>query len=110
MSHQAPDRPSGNAERRHRNADDPRAPVLWTRREFFPVAAAAMGLTSGAWHEQRSLERLAYIGTYTTDGRSEGIYVLRMHPETGALRVQGVAGSSEVTVTVAPLTTAPCSS
>jgi 6-phosphogluconolactonase len=62
-----------------------------TRREFFPVAAGVLGLTRSMRHEQRRAAQLAYIGTYTTDGRSEGIYILRVHPETGALRVQGVA-------------------
>ena len=38
--------------------------------------------------------RLAYVGTYTTDGRSEGIYRLRLDTETGALRLDGVAAKA----------------
>ena len=64
---------------------------MLTRREFFPVAAGALSLTRGVARAQRTTDRLVFVGTYTTDGRSEGIYVLRVHPDTGAIRVQGVA-------------------
>jgi 6-phosphogluconolactonase len=76
-----------------RMVDDSERPHLLTRREFFPVAGA-LGLTSVMSQRQRAAERLAYVGTYTTDSRSEGIYILRVHPETGALRVQGLAAKS----------------
>ena len=66
-----------------------------TRREFVSAAAVGvLGLTTGSLRSQRRTERLAYIGTYTTDGRSAGIYMLRMDAETGALRVDGVAAKT----------------
>ena len=66
-----------------------------TRREFVSVAAVGvLGLTGRSARDQRRAERLAYIGTYTTDGRSKGIYMLRMDSQTGALRVDGVAATT----------------
>lgn len=74
----------------HQASDD----TLWSRRDF--VSATALGVIglSGAARQGRVGERMAYVGTYTTDGRSEGIHILRMHPETGALRLQGVAAKA----------------
>ena len=71
------------------------APIEMTRREFVSAAAVGvLGLTEGTRHTQQRAERLAYIGTYTTDGRSPGIYTLRLNSETGALRVGGVAATT----------------
>src|SRR5215203_3821006 len=39
-------------------------------------------------------ERFAYVGTYTTDGRSQGIYRLWLNAETLALLLDGVAPKS----------------
>src|SRR5215213_7649724 len=57
------------------------------------AALGAMGLAG----ERRTVsvdERFAYVGTYTTDGRSQGIYRLWLNAETGALRLDGVAAKS----------------
>src|SRR5215213_248003 len=66
----------------------------WTRRDFLSTTAlGAMGLAG----ERRTVsvdERFAYVGTYTTDGRSQGIYRLWLNAETGALRLDGVAAKS----------------
>lgn len=65
-----------------------------SRREF--VSATAVGVLGLAspFVQGRTTERRAYIGTYTTDGRSEGIYQLRFNPVTGALRVLDGAAKS----------------
>jgi 6-phosphogluconolactonase len=66
----------------------------WTRREFLSVAAVG---AVGAVARVRVLpnaDRLAYIGTYTNDGRSEGIYRLLLNTDTGTLRLDGVAAKS----------------
>lgn len=93
MSADAKVRPGGD-ELMGRDPHGEPTPLVLTRREFFPIAAGALGLTRGAGRGQHPREQLAYIGTYTTDGRSEGIYMLRVHPQTGALRVEGVAARS----------------
>ena len=63
----------------------------WSRRDFLSATAiAAVGL--GSMSARGSLaERLAYVGTYTTDGRSDGIYRLLVDTTTGAMRLDGVA-------------------
>jgi 6-phosphogluconolactonase len=66
----------------------------WTRREFLSVAAVgAVGLAARGRVEPNA-DRLAYVGTYTNDGRSEGIYRLLVNTDTGALRLDGVAAKS----------------
>jgi 6-phosphogluconolactonase len=62
----------------------------WTRREFLAAAIGTLELT----RETMSLggeERLAFVGTYTNDGRSQGIYRLLLNTTTGALRLGGLA-------------------
>jgi 6-phosphogluconolactonase len=67
----------------------------WTRRDFFSVAAlGAVGMTGWSPARRSAAERLAYVGTYTTDGRSEGIYRLMVDTSSGALRLDGVAAKS----------------
>ena len=64
----------------------------WTRRDF--LSATALGLVGVAWRGvdvSGADEQLAYVGTYTTDGRSEGIYRLRLDAASGALRIDGLA-------------------
>ncbi|HET9011898.1 MAG TPA: lactonase family protein [Gemmatimonadaceae bacterium] len=69
----------------------PESPL--SRRSFLSAAAAgALGLramrscaTGGAGGGGGSADRVLYVGTYTTGGRSAGIYMLRMARETGAL-------------------------
>ena len=66
----------------------------WTRREFLSATAVgAVGAAAGI-RLPHNAERLAYVGTYTNDGRSEGIYRLLVNVETGALRVDGGAAKS----------------
>jgi 6-phosphogluconolactonase len=66
----------------------------WTRREFLSTAAVgAVGVAAGI-RLRPNVERLAYVGTYTNDRRSEGIYRLLLNPQTGALRLDGVAAKS----------------
>lgn len=67
-----------------------------SRRDF--LAAAALGvvsLASGAKtlsaEESKVEGELLYVGTYTDDGRSRGIYVLRMDSRTGELKLVGSA-------------------
>lgn len=60
-----------------------------TRRGFLVGAA---GLTTAANLRGTAQKDLTlYVGTYTS-GRSEGIYIYRMNPETGELAPHGVAG------------------
>jgi len=69
---------------------DPR----WTRRDFLSATAiGVLGLRRGV----RSLgvaDRFAFVGTYTNDGRSEGIYRLFLDTTTGALRLDGLAAKA----------------
>lgn len=39
-------------------------------------------------------DRLLYVGTYTNNGRSKGVYIVRMSRDTGALTVVGVAAAA----------------
>ena len=66
----------------------------WTRRDF--LSTTALGVMGLAAPRRRPGvdERFAYVGTYTTDGRSEGIYRLRLDTGTGALRLDGVAAKA----------------
>jgi 6-phosphogluconolactonase len=82
------------------NHDSSRAPTAaaprdLTRRDF--LAAAGVGLiacarSSSAFAQpgaSPSDESLLYVGTYTENTKSEGIYVLRMNSRTGQLRRVG---------------------
>ena len=68
-----------------------------SRREF--LAASAAGLVALARGSESPVSgavtevdgEILYVGTYTDDGRSKGIYILRMDPRTGKLRVSGSA-------------------
>jgi 6-phosphogluconolactonase len=70
-----------------------------SRREF--LAASAVGfvglmcssasLVSG--EESRPDDNLLYVGTYTENNRSDGIYLVRMDPRTGKLRQVGSANA-----------------
>jgi 6-phosphogluconolactonase len=62
----------------------------FTRREFLGIGltGAASLLPAAKNHAQtgkKSKEMLLYIGTYTSSGKSQGIYVHRFNPETGQL-------------------------
>jgi 6-phosphogluconolactonase len=73
----------------------------YTRREFVKVTgAAALAHSIPAVAQDRSKkpgESLLYVGTYT-NGKSEGIYVYRMTPDSGELKhavtVKGVSNPS----------------
>jgi len=66
-----------------------------TRRDFLSAAAlGAVGVAGVSGSRWSTAERLAYVGTYTTDGRSEGIYRLLVDTTTGAMRLDGVAAKS----------------
>ena len=66
----------------------------WTRREFLCVAAVGAAGAVVRGRVEPNAERLAYVGTYTNDGRSEGIYRLLLNTDTGALRLDGIAVKS----------------
>ena len=63
-----------------------------SRRQFLGASAAglfalARGAESAGEPAQTRVEgELFYVGTYTDDGRSKGIYLLRMDPASGKLR------------------------
>lgn len=69
---------------------DPR----WTRRDFLSATAmGVLGIRRGAGSLGKE-ERFAFIGTYTSDGRSQGIYRLVLDTATGGLRLDGLAAKS----------------
>ncbi len=78
-----------------------------TRREFFEISGlgAASVLIAGQTNAQtnkKSKEMLLYIGTYTSTGKSQGIYVHKFNLETGKLTplhtVKNVAEPSFLTI------------
>jgi 6-phosphogluconolactonase len=78
----------------------PRTGDAISRRDF--VALSALGMAGLAMprevrageNDEGKADRMLYIGTYTDDGRSKGIYQLRMSPATGALTIVGVAAET----------------
>ena len=72
------------------------------RREF--LATTAIGLFSLARGSAPMDDDLLYVGTYTENTKSEGIYLLRMDPRSGALRqVAAVsAGPNPSFLTIGP--------
>ena len=66
----------------------------WSRREFLSAAAVGVVSLAGRNQRQRPVERLAYVGTYTTDGRSQGIDRLLLNTESGSLRLDGIAAKA----------------
>ena len=77
-----------------------------SRRQFLSLAGlTACGLALGSPLKRRSSskgELFVYVGTYTTNGRSEGIYVCTLNLSTGELRqvdvAKGVANPSFLTL------------
>ncbi|MFL5560530.1 MAG: lactonase family protein [Gemmatimonadaceae bacterium] len=71
-----------------------------SRRDF--VALSALGIAGLAMprpmradaDDELKADRMLYIGTYTDDGRSKGVYQLRMSAATGALTIVGVAAET----------------
>ena len=72
--------------------------LVGTRREFIAAAALSVTACRAGWWGSRgaSREPLVYVGTYTNDRRSRGIYLLRMDPESGTLRMVGGAAAMVV--------------
>ena len=67
------------------------SPML-TRREFAARAAlGAMALGMPRLTGAFEADHLLYVGTYTSDDGSKGIYQLRMSGVTGALTIEGLA-------------------
>ena len=57
-----------------------------TRRDFIGTTAlGAIGLWRGVGPSLADSGALLYVGTYTEDGRRNGIFIVRMNPQTGAL-------------------------
>jgi len=70
------------------------ADLRWTRRDFLSTAAIGLVGFAGRGGSAGADERLAYVGTYTTDGRSDGIHRLRLDTASGALRLDGLAAKA----------------
>jgi len=67
-----------------------------SRRDF--ISLSALGVASCAvprlGRAKREEDRMLYIGTYTDDRRSKGIYLVRLSPATGAMSIAGVAAET----------------
>lgn len=57
-----------------------------SRREFLGTTAAA---GFAAFETMSAADPLVYVGTYTENTQSKGIHLLRMNPQSGALRPDG---------------------
>ena len=81
-----------------------------TRRDFLAASAAGLlGLASSTTSLARGEKSqpdgaLLYVGTYTEGGREEGIYLIRMDPRSGELRMVGSvnAGANPSFLTIHP--------
>ena len=63
-----------------------------SRRRFVgAVAIGLVGLRQQGAGRRSERDSVVFVGTYTTDGRSQGIHLLRMDRDTGTLRAAGVA-------------------
>jgi len=79
----------------------------FTRREFleaggFAAASLLLAGKAGGQMKKTSKDMLLYIGTYTSSGKSDGIYVQKFNAETGKLTplftVRGVLEPSYLTI------------
>lgn len=68
------------------NMPNPRA---LSRRDFLAASAGALGLVALPCSPKQSDEQLLYVGTYTDEHRSDGIYLVRMDRRSGQLRAVG---------------------
>jgi 6-phosphogluconolactonase len=63
----------------------------WTRRDFLSTTSLGVIGLAAQRVTPSAEERMAFVGTYTTDARSEGIYRLLLDTTSGALRLGGLA-------------------
>ena len=74
---------------------DYRLPTVVSRRDFLAITALGLaGLGASRLADERTAEDPVYVGTYTHDGRSKGIYLLKMTRGTGALRTVGLVAET----------------
>jgi hypothetical protein len=59
----------------------------WTRRDFLSTTSLGVIGLAAQRVTPSAEERMAFVGTYTTDARSEGIYRLLLDTTSGALRL-----------------------
>jgi 6-phosphogluconolactonase len=57
-------------------------------------ALGIAGLGTSLRADERAVEDPVYVGTYTHDGQSKGIYLLKMTRATGALRIVGLVAET----------------
>lgn len=67
---------------------------MTTRRDFLTLAALGLAGCRMPFGRMIRGRRDVYVGTYTTDGRSRGIHLVRMDEDTGALTLAGLAGDA----------------
>jgi 6-phosphogluconolactonase len=58
------------------------------------TALGIAGLGATRFADERGVEDPIYVGTYTHDGKSKGIYLLKMTRATGALRTVGLVAET----------------
>ena len=71
-----------------------------SRREFLAASALGMfglrSLTARLTRPRAPVDTgLLYVGTYTADGRTDGVYLVRLVPESGELRYLGQANAGK---------------
>lgn len=67
---------------------------MTTRRDFLALTALGIAGRRMPLGSTTRTPRDVYVGTYTNDGRSRGIHLLRMDQDTGALTLAGLAGEA----------------
>jgi 6-phosphogluconolactonase len=71
-----------------------------SRRDFVSLSAlgalgaVGLGAARSVGAEEAEADQLLYVGTYTTDGHSKGIYLVRMSRDSGALSLVGLVGTT----------------
>lgn len=67
---------------------------MTTRRDFLALTALGIAGCRMPLGSTTRSPREVYVGTYTNDGRSKGIHLLRMDQDSGALAPAGLAGEA----------------
>lgn len=67
---------------------------MTSRRDFLTLAALGVAGCRMPLGSVARGPRDVYVGTYTNDGRSRGIHLVRMDEDTGALTLDGLAGEA----------------